>query len=74
MSDLMDYTDPMDIPNLTEDQLFAYLRDELGVPVARRTVKWAVINREIHPTRIGRRNVFSRADGINWLESLKTKS
>lgn len=74
MSDLMDYTDPMDIPNLTEDQLFAYLRDELGVPVTRRAVKFAVINREIVPRRIGKKNVFSRADGLNWLDSLRVKS
>ena len=63
--------DPLAIPNLTEQGLFEYLRNELGVPVTRGKIKYAVIGREFVPTRIGRRNLFSRRDALNWLEAQK---
>lgn len=66
--------DRLEIPNLTEQMLFEYLRDELGVPVTRGKIKYAVIGREFIPTRIGRRNLFSRRDALNWLEAQKNKS
>jgi hypothetical protein len=61
-----------DDPVLTEQELFEYLRYERGlVSVTRRSIKLAVINREIVPTRIGNKNWFSRADGDDWLKSRK---
>lgn len=73
MTELLDYVDPMDVPNLTEQQLYEYIRNELGVPLGRNTIKRAVISREIKPTQIARKNLFSRADGVLWLEAQKNK-
>jgi hypothetical protein len=61
-----------DDPVLTEQQLFEYLSFERNlVSVTRRSIKWAVINREIVPTRIGNKNWFSRRDGDDWIKSRK---
>jgi hypothetical protein len=60
--------DPLDIPNLSEQQLFEKLR-ELGFPVTRRSIKDAVMRRELIPVRIGRGNYMSIRDGLNWIES-----
>lgn len=50
----------IDKPNLTEQELFEYLYwDEDLIGVTRRSVKWAVLRREILPTRIGNKNYFS---------------
>lgn len=62
--------DDLDKPNLTEQELWEYLYyDEDLVGVTRRSVKWAVLRREIIPTRIGQRNYFSMRDGLNWIQS-----
>ena len=74
MSDLLDYVDPMDIPNLNEQQLYEYIKNDLGVPLGRNTIKRAVISREIKPTVIARKNLFSRADGLNWLREQTAKT
>ena len=47
--------DPLDIPNMDEEQSFEWMVDELKIPVTRHVVKWAVIDREVIPTRIGRK-------------------
>lgn len=60
--------DPLDIPNLTETQLYDKLVS-MGFPVTRRSVKWAVIEREIVPLQISGKNWFSVRDGLNWIES-----
>lgn len=60
--------DDIDAPNLNEQELWEYLHYELSIPVPRRTVKHAVINRELVPTRLGGKNLFSRADAHAWLE------
>jgi hypothetical protein len=65
--------DPMSIPNLTEQGLFEYIRNELGVPVTRGKIKWAVIDREFVPTRIGRANLFSRRNALDWLREQADK-
>lgn len=57
----MGYLYELDKPNLTEEQLFEYLRDDEDLPVTRRSIKYAVMRREIRPTRIGPRNYFSNA-------------
>jgi hypothetical protein len=50
-----------DDPVLTEQQLFEYLRYQRNlISVTRHSVKHAVINREIVPTRIGNKNWFSK--------------
>lgn len=62
--------DDMDKPVLTEQQLFEYLRYEEGiVGVTRRSIKHAVLRREIIPTRIGNSNWYSKRDGLNWVAS-----
>ncbi|MDV7135405.1 hypothetical protein [Williamsia muralis] len=64
--------DDLDKPNLTEDELFDYLHSVEGLRfVTRRSVKYAVMNREIVPTRLGHRNAFSKNDGLNWIRSRK---
>jgi len=56
---------------LTEQQLWEYLHDELGLRVSRRTIKYAVQDREIVPTRFGNGNYFSKRDGLDWVKSRK---
>lgn len=58
-------------PKLTEQELWEYLHDELGLPVKRRAVKYAVLNDEITPTQISGCNRFSKRDGVNWIRSRK---
>lgn len=61
----------LDRPNLTEQELFEYLRDNEELPVTRRCIKYAVMRREIVPTRIGNGNYFSKRDGLEWIKSRK---
>jgi hypothetical protein len=63
----------LDRPNLTEQQLFEYLHDSEELPVSRRAIKYAVMRREIVPTRIGNGNYFSKRDGLQWIRSRKTR-
>jgi len=64
--------DDIELPRFNEQQLFEYLRYDLGVVgVTRRSVKHAVIRREIVPTRIGNNNYFSKQDGLDWLKAQK---
>jgi hypothetical protein len=63
----------LDRPNLTEQQLFEYLRDSEELPVSRRAVKYAVMRREVVPTRIGNGNYFSKRDGLEWIKSRKAE-
>jgi hypothetical protein len=58
-------------PNLTEHELWEYLRFDLELPVTRRTIKYAVMRREIIPTRLGNGNYFSKHDGLEWVKSRK---
>jgi len=67
MADLND----LDRPNLTEEQLWEYLHYDEDLPVARRSVKWAVLRGEIVPTKLGRNNYFSKRDGLDWIASRK---
>lgn len=64
--------DDRELPIYNEQQLFEFLRYDLGVTgVSRRSVKHAVIHREIVPTRLGNNNYFSKQDGLDWLKSRK---
>lgn len=49
---------------MTEQQLYEYLCSGLELPVTRRTVNYAVIRREIVPTRLRNGNYFSKRDGL----------
>lgn len=70
----MGYLDELDRPNLSEDQLYEFLRYSEGIEaVSRNVIKWAVIRREIVPTKIGKTNRFSKRDGLNWLASRKAR-
>lgn len=63
--------DELDKPVLTETALFEYLAHDEGLPVTRRSVKYAVRRREILPTRLGNGNYFSKRDGLDWIASRK---
>lgn len=63
--------DEDDKPTMTETELWEWLHYDEGIPVTRRAIKMAVINREIEPTRLGNGNFFSRRDGLAWLYSRK---
>jgi len=64
--------DDIDLPIFNEQELFGYLHYDLGVVgVTRRSVKYAVVRREIVPTRIGNKNFFSKRDGLDWLKAQK---
>jgi len=65
----MNDIDLLDIPNMDEQQSYEWMLNDLKIPVTRRVVKWAVIDREVTPTRIGRKNLFSRRDWLLWIES-----
>jgi hypothetical protein len=65
--------DPLDIPNLNEQGLFEYLHKELGIPLGRNTIRTAVQNREIVPTVIARKHLFSRSDGLKWITEQRNK-
>jgi hypothetical protein len=67
----MGYLSDLDRPNMTEQQLFEDLLYDEEVPVTRRSIKYAVMRREIVPTRIGSRNYFCKQDGLDWLASRK---
>jgi hypothetical protein len=58
-------------PTLTEYELWRYLHFEEGLPVTRRAIKYAVLRREIQPTRLGGGNFYSRRDGLDWIKSRK---
>lgn len=58
-------------PTMTEQELWEWLHYDEGIPVTRRAIKMAVINREILPTRLGNANFFSKRDGLVWLQSRK---
>ena len=64
--------DDIELPIFNEQELFEYLRFDLNLKgVTRRSVKHAVIRREIVPTRIGNNNYFSKQDGLDWLKAQK---
>lgn len=58
-------------PTLTEQGLYEYLHNEEGLPVTRRAIKYAVLRREIQPTRLGGGNFYSKRDGLDWVKSRK---
>jgi hypothetical protein len=61
----------LDRPNMTEQELFEYLRYDMELPVTRRMIKYAVMRREVVPTRLGNGNYFSKRDGLEWIRSRK---
>jgi hypothetical protein len=61
----------LDRPNMTEQELFEYLRYDMELPVTRRMIKYAVMRREVLPTRLGNGNDFSKRDGLEWIRSRK---
>lgn len=63
--------DDLDRPNLTEQELWEFLYYDEDLPVSRRAVKRAVLARQIHPTRLGNGNYFSKRDGLDWIKSRK---
>lgn len=61
----------LDRPDLTEQQLFEYLLHDIELPVTRQMIHYAVIRREIVPTRLRNGNYFSKRDGLEWIRSRK---
>lgn len=58
-------------PTLNEQELYEYLHYDEGLPVTRRAIKYAVLRREIQPTRLGGGNFYSKRDGLEWVKSRK---
>lgn len=50
-------------PTMTEQELWEWLHYDEGIPLTRRAIKHAVLNREIKPTRIGNSNLYCKKDG-----------
>lgn len=59
----------LDKPVLTEEELWEYLHYDEGLPITRRTIKHAVINRELVPYRLGGKNLFTKRSGLDWVSS-----
>jgi hypothetical protein len=59
-------------PTMTEQELWEWLHYDEGIPVTRRAIHHAVIDRAIKPTRYrGNGNFFSKQDGWDWIKSCK---
>ncbi|WP_237569647.1 hypothetical protein [Mycolicibacterium lacusdiani] len=70
----MSHINELDRPNLTEDELFRFLHDDEQLSgVTRRSIRDAVLHREILPTVFGNRHRFSKRDGLDWIASLKER-
>jgi hypothetical protein len=63
--------DDDDKPTMTEQELWEWLHYDEGIPVTRRAIKWAVIDRKIEPTRLGNGNFFSKRDGWDFISKQK---
>lgn len=70
----MIYLDPLDVPDLNEQRLFLFMRDELGLPVKEGFIHQEIIEREIVPTVIAGKLFFTRRDALEWLERQREKS
>jgi hypothetical protein len=60
--------DPLDVPNLNQDEVFWFMVDE-GIPTTRWMVKQMFARREVHPVRLGNSNYVSRRQVLEWVES-----
>ncbi|ACC42852.1 hypothetical protein MMAR_4445 [Mycobacterium marinum M] len=58
-------------PTMTEQELWEWLHYDEGIPLTRRAIKHAVLNREIKPTRIGNSNLYCKKDGWDFIKSRK---
>lgn len=58
-------------PTMTEQELWEWLHYDEGIPVSRRAIKHAVMNRKIIPTRLGIGNFFSKRDGWDFIAAQK---
>lgn len=70
----MNYLDPLDVPDLNEERLFLFMRDELGLPVKEGFIHQEIIEREIVPTVIAGKLFFTRRDALEWLQRQRRKS
>jgi len=61
-------------PTMTEQELWEWLHDQEGIPVSRRAIKHAVIDRKIIPTRLGIGNFFSKRDGWDFIAAQKQRT
>ncbi|VAZ71068.1 hypothetical protein LAUMK4_00287 [Mycobacterium persicum] len=61
-------------PTMTEQELWEWLHYDEGIPVSRRAIKHAVIDRRITPTRFGNNNYFSKQDGWDFVAAQKQPS
>ncbi|MFZ2175370.1 MAG: hypothetical protein WAW17_15335 [Rhodococcus sp. (in: high G+C Gram-positive bacteria)] len=57
---------PLDIPNLSEPQVFAYL-NAMNDHITRRMVRDAVLHKELRGVKRGNKNLFSRRVALAWM-------
>ncbi|WLP89114.1 hypothetical protein [Gordonia sp. NB41Y] len=58
--------DPLDINNLDEAQVFAYLH-EINSHITRRMIRDAVLRKELRGVRRGNKGLFSRRAALAWM-------
>lgn len=58
--------DGMNIRNLSEPQVFAFL-NAINPHITRRAVRDAVLRGDLVGVRHGNKNLFSRADALTWM-------
>ena len=63
--------DPLDVPNLTLEELRDVLDYDEDIPVTLRQLKYAVLRGELVPTKLSNKNYFSKRDGLDWVASRK---
>lgn len=58
--------DPLDVNNLDEAQVFAYLH-EINSHITRRMIRDAVLRKELRGVRRGNKGLFSRRVALAWM-------
>jgi hypothetical protein len=61
---------PDDVANMNQEDVYQQMR-AWGYEVTRSTIKFAIMRREMIPTRLGNNNFFSINDVLRWIESRK---
>lgn len=66
----MSYVDPLDIPDMNQDDVFRYVRIVGRIPITPSTVHQAVLSKDLVPTKLSGKNRFTRRSALKWVESM----